>query len=321
MDQITFTSEAFYNSDEVKKALHAPANITWHGCRPGGGRRRLKEKRMSSRTPEERRKLLYMIDDRPIAVTPFIEDLLNSDVPVLVYNGDRDMTTNMVGQELALNQMRNWKKFDKWLDAPRGLWMDSNSGSKHPEAGWAKEYGSLSFVVVYNSGHMVSRLKITRKQATTMQWKVDIVLTLLHFLDNNQIQVPYNVPSPALDLVTRFISGKKFIDVETPGYRYNPDKKSKFKHSGVEKWMNTGPFPHVHHKYYDSIANFPGYNLEQVLEPNVNLNGSATSSSLLGTGVAFLAGMVVTLLVTKLVARNNRSQQEGYQQVPNATLQ
>jgi Serine carboxypeptidase len=91
-----------------------------------------------------------MINDRPISVAPYIADLLNGGIPVLVYNGDRDLTTNMVGTELVLNQMEEWDNLDKWLDAPRGAWKDSASTSKHPEAGWAKEYGGLSYVVVYN---------------------------------------------------------------------------------------------------------------------------------------------------------------------------
>ena len=43
VDQVTFTTEGFYNRPEVKHALHAPTNITWHGCRWGEGRRRLTE--------------------------------------------------------------------------------------------------------------------------------------------------------------------------------------------------------------------------------------------------------------------------------------
>lgn len=56
----------------------------------------------------------------------------------------------MVGTELVLNDM-SWKGKDKWLDAPRGVW----EVNEYP-AGWAKEYKGLAFVVVYNSGHMVS---------------------------------------------------------------------------------------------------------------------------------------------------------------------
>jgi hypothetical protein len=86
------------------------------------------------------------------------------------------MTTNMVGSELLLNKME-WSGQKEWMDAPRGLWMVNGT-----QAGWAKEYGKLSFVVVYNSGHMV----------------------------------PYNQPKPAFDLVTRLLTGASFLDIESP---------------------------------------------------------------------------------------------------------
>lgn len=139
VDQITFTSEAFYNREDVKAALHAPDGHFWHGCQAGEGRRRLMNMRQ-----------LYMQEDRPFSVVPYLADLLDAGIPVVVYNGDRDMTTNMVGTELLLNEME-WSGKEGWLDAPRGLWKVD----EYP-AGWAKEYNGLSFVVVYNSGHMVS---------------------------------------------------------------------------------------------------------------------------------------------------------------------
>jgi hypothetical protein len=86
------------------------------------------------------------------------------------------MTTNMVGSELLLNQME-WSGSAEWKDAPRGLWMVNGT-----QAGWAKEYGHLSYVVVYNSGHMV----------------------------------PYNQPKPAFDMVTRLLTGASFLDIESP---------------------------------------------------------------------------------------------------------
>jgi carboxypeptidase D len=134
VDQVTFTSEAFYNSPKIKEALHVlnPDHF-WHGCQAGSGRRRLMHQRM-----------LYMNNDHPLSVVPYIAELLDDGIPVLVYNGDRDMTTNMVGTELCLNEMK-WDGEDEWLDAPRGLWKVDG----YP-AGWAKEYKKLSFVVVYN---------------------------------------------------------------------------------------------------------------------------------------------------------------------------
>jgi hypothetical protein len=171
VDQVTFSSEAFYNTPTVRKILHAPENVTWHGCQWGEGRRRLNG-------DHEHRKL-YMDNDRPLSVVPYVADLLDSGIPILFYNGDRDMTTNMVGTELLLNAME-WSGKDEWTNAKRGLWMVD----KHP-AGWAKEYENLSFVVVYNSGHMV----------------------------------PYNQPVPAFDLLTRFLQHESFLDVESPTLR------------------------------------------------------------------------------------------------------
>lgn len=60
VDQVTFASEVFYNNPDVKAALHAPDGIVWHGCRAGGGRRRLSEHRR-----------LYMDNDRPLSVVPY----------------------------------------------------------------------------------------------------------------------------------------------------------------------------------------------------------------------------------------------------------
>lgn len=177
VDQVTFTSEAFYNSAAVKTALHAPTNITWHGCRWGSGRRRLSSNMNGRHLNQQRR--LYMDNDRPFDVSPYIAELLDEGIPVLVYNGDRDMTTNMVGTELILNEME-WKGKKDWLDASRGLWQVNN----YP-AGWSKEHEGLTFAVIYNSGHMV----------------------------------PYNQPGPAYDLVTRFLTKKSFIDMELPKIR------------------------------------------------------------------------------------------------------
>lgn len=95
------------------------------------------------------------------------------------------MTTNMVGTELALNEME-WSRKDEWLDASRGLWMVDGM-----QAGWAKELGKLSFVTVYNSGHMV----------------------------------PYNQPINSHDLLTRLLTHKSFIDEELPVLRVKPFQK------------------------------------------------------------------------------------------------
>jgi Serine carboxypeptidase len=185
VDQITFASEVFYNNPLVKAALHAPDDIVWHGCRQGGGRRRLHETDEPTTSQHHLHRKLYMDNERPFSVVPYIADLVDDGIPVVVYNGDRDMTTNMVGTELALNAMK-WKGMDQWLDAPRGLWMVDGH-----QAGWSKEYGNLFFVTVYNSGHMV----------------------------------PYNVPGPAFDLLNRLLNHSSFMDIDLPQVRVEPFKK------------------------------------------------------------------------------------------------
>ena len=190
VDQVTFASEAFYNLPRVKEILHAPSNITWHGCQ-GMGRRRL----ASSSEARQQHRRLYMDNDKPLSVVPYVAELLDADIPVLIYNGDRDMTTNMVGTELLLNRMK-WKGEDTWMDAPRGLWLlpdELRKPGEQKQAGWAKESEGLTFVVVYNSGHMV----------------------------------PYNQPAPAGDLLVRFLTGQSFVDEQADLVRVSPAKMEK----------------------------------------------------------------------------------------------
>jgi hypothetical protein len=87
-------------------------------------------------------------------MAPYIGELLDAGIPLLVYNGDRDMTTNMVGTEMVLNTRLEWRGKEGWQDAPRGLWKTDYRTATEYTGGWAKEHGGLTFVVVYNSGHM-----------------------------------------------------------------------------------------------------------------------------------------------------------------------
>ncbi len=139
---ITFTSKVFFNMPEVKEALHVMnKDHIWHGCQVGSGQHRL---------ALHKQQQLYMNQDCPISIVPYIEDLLNAHIPMLVYNGDCDMMTNMMGTKLCLNNMKAWHGHDKWLDVPHSLWNVNN----YPR-GWTKEYNCLTYVVVYNSSHMV----------------------------------------------------------------------------------------------------------------------------------------------------------------------
>lgn len=119
--------------------------------------------------------------DLPESVAPYIADLLDdAGIRVLVYAGDRDLTTNMQGSEIVLDGMEwsgNRESNSKWKTADRYLWMvDGNV------AGYAKTTRNLSMLLVLNSGHLV----------------------------------PYNVPVNALDLITRLTSDMPFDDIILP---------------------------------------------------------------------------------------------------------
>ena len=111
---------------------------------------------------------LYMDNDRPISMKSYISEILKhnaGNISLIFYNGDRDMTTNMVGTELVLNSLPLWghghghdnDEKQQWLNAKRGLWYTNNYPS-----GWVKEYNNLIYAVVYNSGHMVSVIFVVR---------------------------------------------------------------------------------------------------------------------------------------------------------------
>lgn len=164
-DDTHTTFALFFNDDLVKEALHAPVDVEWRGCIPGAGRRR--------------RRLALLDNDRPLSVAPYLAQLMDdAKIRVLVYSGDRDMSTNSAGAELVLNDMTEWSGHDTWQAQTRGLWVDS----KQEMAGWSKEFDRLSFLVVYNSGHLV----------------------------------PFNQPARSLELLERFLSNTTFMDLEIP---------------------------------------------------------------------------------------------------------
>jgi hypothetical protein len=143
----------------------------WRGCIPGAGRRRLLDQHQQRR--------LYLEQDRPISVVPYIAELLDdAKIQVLIYNGDRDLSTCAQGSEMLLNSM-DWSGAKHWTKATRGLWVVGNQ-----TAGYSKRHLGLEFVVVYNSGHLV----------------------------------PYNQPVHALDLVTRFLKNESFADHALPSF-------------------------------------------------------------------------------------------------------
>lgn len=172
------TNTVFFNDPRVREKLHVPKEVDkdWAGCMPGAGRRRRRLKKDEELLPGQ----VLLKDDQPISMVPYIAELLDeAEIQVLIYNGDRDLSTCAQGSERMLNGME-WSGHDDWLDLnsyKRALWMVDG----YP-AGWSKSVKNLDFLIVYNSGHLV----------------------------------PYNVPKQAFDLVTRLVKNKPFGDVTIP---------------------------------------------------------------------------------------------------------
>lgn len=74
----------FFNDPGVKKALNAPLETEWIECIPGAGRR------LAETLPGQ----LLLAHDKPESVLPYVAELLDeAGIKVLVYNGDRDLST------------------------------------------------------------------------------------------------------------------------------------------------------------------------------------------------------------------------------------
>jgi hypothetical protein len=222
------TFNLFFNDRRIKKILHAPLETEWAGCIPGAGRRRRLSAEpsdsFSSASHHRRHRKLILENDRPISTIPYIAELLDdAGIRVLVYNGDRDLSTNAQGSEMLLNSM-DWDGMHKWKKADRALWVVTDPyTSDRVVGGYAKEFQGLAFVVVANSGHMVNAISffVVLFLAPT----IDISNPMLSFkLCSRSYQVPFNQPLPALDLIKRFVLNETFMDYTLPKFESKEGK-------------------------------------------------------------------------------------------------
>lgn len=176
------TVSMFYNNLKVQEALNVPKHQRgphhkWQGCIPeiDPSDRRLASADVSALTGGEpeifntmsrQRRRLFMDNDTPWSVTPYIAQLLDeAKIDVLLYSGDRDIICCTQGTEEALRKM-DWSGSresassdgvatptrNAWTEAPRGLWLYND----YP-AGYSKAYKNLNLLTIYNAGHMVCR--------------------------------------------------------------------------------------------------------------------------------------------------------------------
>lgn len=111
-----------------------------------------------------------MIGDWMVNYDQLLPELLEDGVRVLVYAGEDDFICNWLGNRRWVEALQ-WAGAAQWRAAPDDEW--EVAGKK---AGQVHEWGPLTFLKVYDAGHMV----------------------------------PMDQPAAALDMINRFISDQKF---------------------------------------------------------------------------------------------------------------
>jgi len=111
----------------------------------------------------------HLLSDVMQSVKPLVEDLKDH-YRVMIYNGQMDIIIAWPLTENFITSMK-WSKGSNYTGTPRTLWHVGGE-----LAGYVKQVGDFTQVLVRNAGHMV----------------------------------PYDQPKWAFDLINRFTSGKKF---------------------------------------------------------------------------------------------------------------
>jgi len=184
------TISRFFNDPDVRESLNAPSLIEhplWLACIPGSGRRR----RLESSDHHNERGLLYLDNDKPLTVVPYIAELLDdAEIDILLYNGDLDLACNAQSTQLSLEAME-WSGKEMWNDPTTTKWHEWQDADGQP-SGHTKKYRNLEFVAVYNSGHFV----------------------------------PINQARHSLDMIGRLLDGKPLGDKELPMFPSRGAKQS-----------------------------------------------------------------------------------------------
>jgi carboxypeptidase C (cathepsin A) len=129
--------------------------------------------------------------DHPLTVVPTLQFLIDTDVKLLLYSGEFDLNVNSLGT-LHVLEANKWRGHN-WNEAERSLWrthiltIDGARSADPDGLDVGGEYFSLdddafAFLIVRNSGHLM----------------------------------PTDQPAAALDMISRFTSGRSFADKMLP---------------------------------------------------------------------------------------------------------
>eukprot|EP00096_Caligus_rogercresseyi_P005149 TRINITY_DN2008_c0_g1_i2.p1 TRINITY_DN2008_c0_g1~~TRINITY_DN2008_c0_g1_i2.p1 ORF type:complete len:477 (+),score=101.64 TRINITY_DN2008_c0_g1_i2:15-1445(+) len=112
----------------------------------------------------------HLVNDVMQSVKPLIEKLLDNNYRVMIYNGQTDVIIAWPLTEHFILSL-NWSGAEEYISTKRKIWRYGTE-----VAGYAKEVGNFTQVLVRNAGHMI----------------------------------PYDQPKWAFDLISRFTSRKGF---------------------------------------------------------------------------------------------------------------
>jgi len=121
------SAQTFMNLDSTKRALHVSDKANpWSSCNMGIN--------------------LQFHVDWMHDFSPYVADMLEGGIPVLIYAGDVDFICNYLGNQ-AWTLGLDWEHKDDFNSADQHEWGDG--------AGLARTSNGLTFLQVYDAGHMV----------------------------------------------------------------------------------------------------------------------------------------------------------------------
>lgn len=89
--------------------------------------------------------------DGPQPFQQYVAELLNAEIPVLIYAGDKDYICNWLGN-LAWTNALDWRHSSGYTHAAMKKWYNKETEEL---AGETKSFGGFTFLRIYNAGHMV----------------------------------------------------------------------------------------------------------------------------------------------------------------------
>jgi carboxypeptidase C (cathepsin A) len=117
----------YLNKPDIRKKMNA-GNSQWSGCADAP--------------------YFYLAGDIEKSSEKLFPKILAANVPVLLYNGNKDLICNMLGTTTWVANMQ-WPYSEQWKTAKNTTWYVDGA-----EAGYYRAYNYLTHLIVENAGHM-----------------------------------------------------------------------------------------------------------------------------------------------------------------------